>query len=582
MMPTPSVAQSTTVAELQAQIAALLAQIAAMNGGEPSLPTPTTGPARITLEQPDQGDTYARDGETYITWMTSGISRPMVVEGVVKLKKADPKNVGAVGGGSFLKPIQAGSPFSQYTWDWGNNDSIPGTYSVYVRLRECNASGCDIAPAGRAVGPKSATVEFKVLNEVGGGEDEAEEAIDNADDAINSARDLLADANAPERYLEEADELLDDAEEFLEEAMAAFEDGDYEEAIDYAEEAIDLANDAEELLEDSDSSEEEVIDVDLEVINPAQGPAPFTATVMAQVVSRAPTCAIIRMGQLEWGDGTSARAVASTSSTAINGDYCTKTMLSVHSHTYTSAGTYHLKFTSDIGRVTDTATVTVTGTSATRTVDNKTFPTNFPTITGTARNTSAVGFSLIAGGEKAYGSGSVPVVNNRWSHAVTSSLADGTYEVDLREYANSKPLTRGSITVKRERTEFAAPSCVLSASPTTITMGQSVGLGWTSKNATYALMSGGSDKLDVSGRLNYSPATTTTYSLMVFGYGGKGSCSAKVTVLPSYVEFNNSDNYRYKLETSEPNTYQLEASALSAMKGQLDAMSKMLKELFAQ
>ncbi len=79
---------------------------------------------------------------------------------------------------------------------------------------------------------------------------------------------------------------------------------------------------------------------------------------------------------------------------------------------------------------------------------------------------------------------------------------------------------------------ITAPSVSLSASPTTITSGQSSTLTWTSTNATSCTASGGwsGSKLTTGGSENVSPTSNTTYTLTCTGPGGTTPASATVTV----------------------------------------------------
>jgi hypothetical protein len=76
-----------------------------------------------------------------------------------------------------------------------------------------------------------------------------------------------------------------------------------------------------------------------------------------------------------------------------------------------------------------------------------------------------------------------------------------------------------------------APTVSLSASPTSITSGQSSTLFWNSTNATSCTASGAwSGTKAVSGNQLLSPTSTSTYTLTCTGTGGSGSASATVTV----------------------------------------------------
>ena len=77
----------------------------------------------------------------------------------------------------------------------------------------------------------------------------------------------------------------------------------------------------------------------------------------------------------------------------------------------------------------------------------------------------------------------------------------------------------------------AAPTVTLTASPTTITSGQSSLLSWSSTNATSCTASGGwTGSRATSGTQSVSPTSTTTYTLGCTGAGGTASQSADVTV----------------------------------------------------
>jgi len=75
------------------------------------------------------------------------------------------------------------------------------------------------------------------------------------------------------------------------------------------------------------------------------------------------------------------------------------------------------------------------------------------------------------------------------------------------------------------------PTVTLTASPTTISSGQSTTLTWTSTNATSCTaFEGWSGTKPTSGTASVSPTVTTTYQLDCTGPGGVGSDDATVTV----------------------------------------------------
>ncbi|MFM2424075.1 MAG: hypothetical protein RLZZ70_464 [Candidatus Parcubacteria bacterium] len=78
--------------------------------------------------------------------------------------------------------------------------------------------------------------------------------------------------------------------------------------------------------------------------------------------------------------------------------------------------------TSPVPKATKRATIT--------TIDD--LHTANPTVTGTTvAGVSSVGFS-IGQGDLIYGSGPIPVLNNRWSHTISEDLPRGTYTITVR------------------------------------------------------------------------------------------------------------------------------------------------------
>ena len=79
-----------------------------------------------------------------------------------------------------------------------------------------------------------------------------------------------------------------------------------------------------------------------------------------------------------------------------------------------------------------------------------------------------------------------------------------------------------------------APTCTLTAHPTSIEKGESAKLTWTSKHATSGSINGGVGAIATSkvasGHTNVSPTATTNYTATFTGPGGEVTCSAKVKV----------------------------------------------------
>ena len=80
-------------------------------------------------------------------------------------------------------------------------------------------------------------------------------------------------------------------------------------------------------------------------------------------------------------------------------------------------------------------------------------------------------------------------------------------------------------------TVYRIPTATLTATPSTIVVGQSASLDWTSSDATSASINQGIGSVNLSGQLTVSPTTDITYTISVTGNGGSGSDTATITVL---------------------------------------------------
>jgi hypothetical protein len=82
--------------------------------------------------------------------------------------------------------------------------------------------------------------------------------------------------------------------------------------------------------------------------------------------------------------------------------------------------------------------------------------------------------------------------------------------------------------------EEPAPTCSISANPTSILNGQYSTLNWTSQNATSCTASNAwSGAKSLSGTQSVSPSSYSTYTLTCTGAGGSVDCSASVSVNPA-------------------------------------------------
>ena len=77
-----------------------------------------------------------------------------------------------------------------------------------------------------------------------------------------------------------------------------------------------------------------------------------------------------------------------------------------------------------------------------------------------------------------------------------------------------------------------APTVTITASPSSITVGQSSTLIWSSTNATTASIDNGIGSVATSGSMSVSPAQNTTYTISVSGSGGNATAQSTVTVQP--------------------------------------------------
>lgn len=76
----------------------------------------------------------------------------------------------------------------------------------------------------------------------------------------------------------------------------------------------------------------------------------------------------------------------------------------------------------------------------------------------------------------------------------------------------------------------AAPSASITASPDTISSGQSTTLNWQTTNATDVSIDNGVGAVDPNGSKQVSPTESVTYTLTAKGAGGNQTATARVTV----------------------------------------------------
>ncbi len=82
------------------------------------------------------------------------------------------------------------------------------------------------------------------------------------------------------------------------------------------------------------------------------------------------------------------------------------------------------------------------------------------------------------------------------------------------------PPTGGSAAPTPTSTAPGAPTATLTAEPSSIQIGQSATLSWTTTNASEITISNGIGTVSATGRQSVSPSETTTYNLTAIGSNG--------------------------------------------------------------
>ncbi|MDO8514576.1 MAG: peptidoglycan-binding protein, partial [bacterium] len=118
----------------------------------------------------------------------------------------------------------------------------------------------------------------------------------------------------------------------------------------------------------------------------------------------------------------------------------------------------------------------------------------------------------------AYQTSSVPTGQTCTSQtrACTDGILSKTYQYDSCTVSAAPP----------------APICSLTASPSSITAGQSSTLTWSTTNASSASINQSVGTVTTSGSRAVSPSATTQYTLTATGAGGTATCAETVTVAP--------------------------------------------------
>ncbi|MBP9816821.1 MAG: hypothetical protein KBD05_02230 [Candidatus Pacebacteria bacterium] len=436
-----------------------------------------------------------------------------------------------------------------------------GDGSKFIELPSDAPSGTYIASA-RKLGTDMIVDSdtFTIVQDENGVRELLEAAWNDIEDAwedLNDADDNGMDTADAEATLQDADDLLEEAEELL-------DDGDTASALDLIVEAQDLIDRALVLLGEDEESLE-IIDVEVEVNDPDEGPAPLTIVVTGQVEAQEDGSCPIEFPDttLDWGDGTTGSVMAQAVSTASGGSGCRQTLTQSYTHTYTTPGTYLVSYIAE-GHRRDTARIDVTGTviprepvpSCTVTADDNSVSAGQSVLlTWASKNTSYVrgpnGEQLAPNGSKSY--------------QVTSTTTFG-----FTAYGISGGKVGCSTTVSVD-TPAATPTLSFTG-PRLVLPGEPATLSWSTTNAQRCVLSDnfGMETKVQTGNAEYDayPYQTTTYRLWCANDPGTGKDGPAVekSLTVRVIE--------------RTNRGQLPAAALTSITGQLDVILKGFKELF--
>jgi hypothetical protein len=185
----------------------------------------------------------------------------------------------------------------------------------------------------------------------------------------------------------------------------------------------------------------------------------------------------------------------------------------------TSTTTYTLTCTGIGGSDSASATVTISTTPAPPTVTLTANPTTI-----TSGQSSLLTWSTT--------NATTCTASGGWTGTKATSGSQSVSPTSTTTYTLTCTGTGGSDSASATVTiSTPAPIVTLTATPGSITSGQSSTLAWSTTNATSCTASGGwSGTKATSGSQSVSPTSTTTYTLTCTGPGGSGNQSATVTV----------------------------------------------------
>ncbi len=199
----------------------------------------------------------------------------------------------------------------------------------------------------------------------------------------------------------------------------------------------------------------------------------------------------------------------------------------------------------------------LTNASATISASTLTTASLTPTLAGSAYGTDTVVVALGSNdGSSIYGEGPVSVVNHHWSVWLvglpgygSATVSPGTYTIIVYD-TNHVRLAGGTLLVKdRQVGRAMLPSCSITASPSTVSAGQSATIFWATQNAdtarwtsaggTRGVLAGttvvptAAPGLSGSQSVAFPVSGFSSFGLSVHGATGDATCSGYVLVLGS-------------------------------------------------
>lgn len=295
------------------------------------------------------------------------------------------------------------------------------------------------------------------------------------------------------------------------------------------------------VVEDDEDHDPLDIDwADFEVVSPSRGPAPLAVHVFASIDTYGTTCGPMKMGTLDWGDGSRIEEVVAERTV----DRCKKQAIDNLRHTYVYPGKYTLKF-KDFEGETHTASVIVSPAETVfKGIDLDVAPYGGNAFTFLAEVDLGKWTNYTY--ELDWGEGDSSVQTKR-SKVVTVCNSEWTCSSppgQVHEYATSGLYTISFYALKqtdsgisrtlvksvqaRASTEVVPvsvkPTLSVTASNDVIVPGDQTKLTWTSKNATRCFLQYGNseESIAVNGTKAVAPSQTTTHRFTCVNEPGNG------------------------------------------------------------